>query len=47
MRRKLTAAYEKLAEALKGKINIAAVDCDANKPFCRREGVMGYPTLRM
>lgn len=28
-------------------MNIAAVDCDAHKAFCRREGVMGYPTIRL
>lgn len=24
-----------------------AVDCEANKAFCRKEGIMGYPTIRL
>ncbi|KAK1920867.1 thioredoxin-like protein [Papiliotrema laurentii] len=45
--KKLRPTYEKVAEALQGRINVAAVNCDENKSFCRREGVMGYPTIRL
>jgi hypothetical protein len=41
------AVYEQVAEALRGKVNVAAVDCEEHKSFCRAEGVMGYPTIRL
>ncbi|WWD16839.1 protein disulfide-isomerase domain [Kwoniella shandongensis] len=45
--KKLRPIYEQLAEAMKGKLNIAAVDCEAHQAFCRRVGIQGYPTIRM
>ncbi|WWC59892.1 protein disulfide-isomerase domain [Kwoniella dejecticola CBS 10117] len=45
--KKLRPTYEKLAEAMKGKLNIVAVDCDIHKNFCRKSGIQGYPTIRM
>ena len=39
--------YEKLAEALKSKLNVAAVDCEAHKSLCRKNGIQAYPTIRM
>ena len=39
----------KVAKSLKGKVNVAAVDCDAatNKPLCAEHGVQGFPTIKM
>ncbi|WVW79859.1 protein disulfide-isomerase domain [Kwoniella bestiolae CBS 10118] len=45
--KKLRPTYEKLAEAMKGKLNIVAVDCENHKGFCKRAGIQGYPTIRM
>lgn len=43
----LTIAYDKLAEELKDKLNIVAVDCDAHRAVCTRNGVKGFPTIKM
>lgn len=32
---------------MRGKINIAAVDCVANSAFCRGHGIAGFPTIRL
>ncbi|OCF58204.1 protein disulfide-isomerase domain [Kwoniella mangroviensis CBS 10435] len=45
--KKLRPTYEKLAEAMKGKLNIVAVDCENHKGFCKNAGIQGYPTIRM
>ncbi len=39
--------YEKLAAAYKGALNIVAVNCDDNPQVCRRNGVVGYPTIKL
>jgi hypothetical protein len=39
--------YDQVADGLKNKLNVASVDCEANKAFCRRQEVMGYPTIRL
>jgi len=44
---KLTIAYDKLAEELKDKVNIVAVDCDAHRALCTSNGVRGFPTIKM
>jgi thiol-disulfide isomerase/thioredoxin len=43
----LNLAYDKLAEELEGKVNIVAVDCDAHRPLCSKNGVRGFPTIKM
>lgn len=45
----LAPAYQKAATSLSGLANVAAVNCDeeANKPFCGRMGVQGFPTLKL
>ena len=40
-------AYDKLAEELKDKVNIVAVDCDAHRALCTSNGVRGFPTIKM
>jgi hypothetical protein len=44
---RLTPAYEQLAEALKNKMNVVAVNCEQHGTFCRQQGVLGYPTLKL
>ncbi|WVQ77445.1 protein disulfide-isomerase domain [Cryptococcus sp. DSM 104548] len=45
--KKLRPIYEQLAAEMKGKINIAAVNCDDHHSFCSSSGIKGYPTVRM
>ncbi|WVR04133.1 protein disulfide-isomerase domain [Kwoniella sp. DSM 27419] len=45
--KKLRPTVDTLGEEMKNKLNIVAVDCEAHKEFCRREGIMGYPTIRL
>ncbi|ODO04871.1 protein disulfide-isomerase domain [Cryptococcus amylolentus CBS 6273] len=45
--KKLRPIYEQLAATMKGKVNIAAVNCDDHHSFCSSSGVKGYPTIRM
>jgi thiol-disulfide isomerase/thioredoxin len=40
-------AYDKLAEELKDKVNIVAVDCDSHRALCTSNGVKGFPTIKM
>ena len=44
----LKPAYEKVAKALDGLANVAAVNCDdeENKAFCGKMGIQGFPTLK-
>ncbi|KAG0359246.1 hypothetical protein BGZ54_010035 [Gamsiella multidivaricata] len=43
----LAPVYEELAMALKGKVNVAKVDCPANEVICRSQKVRGYPTIKL
>ncbi|KAG0306964.1 hypothetical protein BGZ98_001386 [Dissophora globulifera] len=43
----LAPIYEDLAKALKGKVNVAKVDCPANEAVCRSQKVRGYPTIKL
>lgn len=43
----LAPIYEKVALALKGKANVAKVDCPANEVICRSQKVRGYPTIKL
>lgn len=47
--RNLAPEYQKAAKALKGAVNVGAVDCDqeSNKPLCGQYGVQGFPTLKV
>jgi len=44
--KKLVPTYEKVATELKGKANVAKLDCTVETGSCRRFGVKGYPTLK-
>ncbi|KAF9934211.1 hypothetical protein FBU30_002904 [Linnemannia zychae] len=43
----LAPTYEELANELKGKVNVAKVDCPANEAICRSQKVRGYPTIKL
>ncbi|KAF9341202.1 hypothetical protein BGZ91_010425 [Linnemannia elongata] len=43
----LAPTYEELALELKGKVNVAKVDCPANEVVCRSQKVRGYPTIKL
>jgi protein disulfide-isomerase-like protein len=43
----LAPTYEELAKELKGKVNVAKVDCPANEAICRSQKVRGYPTIKL
>ncbi|KAF9971297.1 hypothetical protein BGZ65_010516, partial [Modicella reniformis] len=43
----LAPIYENVAQALKGKVNVAKVDCPANEVVCRSQKVRGYPTIML
>ncbi len=36
-----------MAEALKSKLNVVAVDCEARKSFCGKNDIRGYPTIKL
>ncbi|KAG2182694.1 hypothetical protein INT44_005674 [Umbelopsis vinacea] len=42
----LAPVWVDLAKTLKGKANIAEVDCTVDEPLCRSYGVSGFPTLK-
>lgn len=44
--KKLAPIWEQLGEEMKGKVNIASVNCDENKKLCDENKVRGYPTLK-
>ncbi|KAK3905553.1 thioredoxin-like protein [Staphylotrichum tortipilum] len=44
---KMAPNWEQLAKEMKGKLNIAEVNCDANSQLCKDMGVNGYPTLQL
>ncbi|OLY82709.1 Thioredoxin domain-containing protein 5 [Smittium mucronatum] len=37
----------KLAQLLKGKVELYEVDCPQNTDFCNKQGINGYPTLKL
>ncbi|KAG0025298.1 hypothetical protein BGZ81_007259 [Podila clonocystis] len=43
----LAPIYDELAVALKGKVNVAKVDCTTNDDLCRSQGVRAYPTIKL
>lgn len=44
---KLKPEYEKLGKICDGLINVAAVDCDADKSIAAEFGVKGFPTIKL
>jgi len=42
----LAPIYEKVATALKGKVNVGKVDCTSEAVLAKRFGIRGYPTLK-
>ncbi|KAL1410129.1 hypothetical protein Q8F55_004132 [Vanrija albida] len=43
----LKPTYAKVAAELKGKVNVAAINCDVHKGLCHVNGIEGFPTIRM
>jgi len=43
----LAPIYNELAGALTGKVNVAKIDCTKNEEICSKEGVRGYPTIKL
>lgn len=42
----LKPAWQQAATALKGIVNVAAVDCDEHKSIAGEHGVQGFPTIK-
>lgn len=42
----LKPAWEQAAKALKGIVNVAAVDCDEHKSLAGEYGIQGFPTIK-
>jgi protein disulfide-isomerase A6 len=42
----LKPAWEQAAKALKGIVNVAAVDCDEHKSVAGEHGIRGFPTIK-
>lgn len=43
----MASAYVQVADALRGRVNVVEVDCEAYSLVCQQYGVQGFPTLRM
>ncbi|KAI0337496.1 thioredoxin-domain-containing protein [Trametopsis cervina] len=43
--KKLAPVWTQLAADMRGKLNIAEVDCESNSALCHKQGVTGYPML--
>lgn len=43
--KKLAPIWKQLAHDMRGKLDIAEVDCEAHGAICRSQGIAGYPTL--
>lgn len=43
----LAPEYKKAAKALKGVVNVGAVDCDDHKDIAGKFGVKGFPTIKI
>lgn len=44
---KLAPKWTELAMKLKGKLNVGKVNCDEHRALCKKEKVLGYPTIKM
>ncbi|UZJ55373.1 hypothetical protein CBS101457_004693 [Exobasidium rhododendri] len=43
----MASAYVQVGEALRGRVNVVEVDCEAYKAICHQYGIQSFPTLRM
>ncbi|KAH7101130.1 thioredoxin-domain-containing protein [Auriculariales sp. MPI-PUGE-AT-0066] len=43
--KKLAPIWAQIAQYMKGKLTIAEVDCEANKPICQKYKIDGYPQM--
>ncbi|XP_018569443.1 dnaJ homolog subfamily C member 10-like [Anoplophora glabripennis] len=39
--------FRVVAQRLEGRVRTAKIDCEAERVFCGRQGITGYPTLRL
>ncbi|KAI8826836.1 thioredoxin-like protein [Fimicolochytrium jonesii] len=44
--KQLKPVFEDLAPAMRGKVNIGALNCDDHPKLCKRHNVRGYPTVK-
>jgi len=44
--KRLAPTWEELATNVKGKFNVAKVDCTVEKDVCQEKGIRGYPTIK-
>jgi protein disulfide isomerase len=44
--KRLAPTWDRLANALRGTVNVAKVNCDEHSHICQKFGVRGYPTLK-
>jgi len=44
--KRLAPTYEQLATQLKGKVNVAKIDCTVEREVASRFGINGYPTIK-
>jgi thiol-disulfide isomerase/thioredoxin len=45
--RKLEPTWIELAAALTGVANVAEINCDTHGTFCRKQGIEGFPVLKL
>jgi protein disulfide-isomerase-like protein len=47
--KRLAPTWEKLAESVESqeKVHVATVDCTKERDVCSKQGVRGYPTLKL
>ncbi|KAI0083682.1 thioredoxin-like protein, partial [Irpex rosettiformis] len=43
--KKLAPIWRQLAVEMRGKLNIAGVDCESNAAICQAQGITGYSML--
>ncbi|XP_033101865.1 dnaJ homolog subfamily C member 10-like [Anneissia japonica] len=39
--------YERIARALKGRVNVGKIECQQNEKMCRKASIGAYPTVRL
>jgi len=45
--RKLTPIWKKIQKKLKGRVTCISINCEKSPDLCKRDGVTGYPTIRL
>lgn len=45
--RSLLAEWTELAKNLKGKLNVGEVNCEELGGLCKKEKILGYPTIKL